>query len=287
MYPLIKALFEKQGCPSWTEFEIRKLNWEHVQGAKVIPDVAATKNRSTLIAVEAKQDTLPASFKEAVGQTRRFSAFADMSYIAFWAPIPEIIQTELRLICKGTGLLEVYAVTGVVKELISAREQRPKIAENKRQWLAALKEVKKRQRESAANQLRVEKLREIKALLHGRRAYPGYRPLIKDIRLDESTRKVEVITWDPPEFATSLLSPEYVDDGYFRACCVEMDSQICPIFDIFGSETAIEFSSEVFQMRDCGHTGSHESCPQCSSLIEPIEATEDDDEQQTMPTEGE
>lgn len=101
------------------------------------------------------------------------------------------------------------------------------------------------------------------------RGYPDYRPLIRDIKLDGATSTVSVVIRDPVKFATSSISPQYVDPEEFRACCAEIDSQLrtAGVFDVFGPETSVQLVSEVFSLReDCGHIGSDDICPFCSSL---------------------
>jgi hypothetical protein len=280
--PFIHAFLEERGWPSWTESEIRRIKWETVRGAKVIPDVVAIRRGSTIIAVEAEPNASSDSINHGVGQTGRFSAFAGILYIAFPAPVPAATKDELLLICPGTGMLEVDAATGTVRERIRPRRQRPKDAKKWKEWKFALKDVKKREQESADRQFLTEKRRSIKTLLSEARWLPGYRALIEDISLDKGNGEVLVKIRDPSQFATSTVSPEHVDSEEFAACCTEIDTQLraAGVFDTFGPDTKVKLISDVFTNReDCNHIGSVDFCPLCGSRPnqEDEERTDDED----------
>jgi hypothetical protein len=272
LYPVIHAFFEKRRYPSWTEPQIRKIRWERVRGAKVIPDIVAIAKGSTIVAVEAEPNASPDSISHGIGQLTRFSAFAGALYLALPAPVPKATRDELRLVCRGIGLIEVDISKHIVRECIAPRTKKPKSSENARGWWSALREVKWREKELAeAQSLRTRKTDMWRRLREG--AQYGH-SIFGKVSIDQDWHIVRVQINDPPEltsFQPIPVSVEYESEEKlqkFIECCREVREGLgrAGVFDFFGANTEVELLSEIFCIRsDCGHVGSLEFCPECRS----------------------
>jgi hypothetical protein len=267
LYPLIHSFFRERRCPYWTEREIRG-----IRGARVIPDSIAL-NRGVLVAVEAEPDASSDSLNHGVGQTRRFSAFAGILYLALPVPIPKTARDELRLISPGTGLLEVNVSENCVRERIRPVKRDPRSLEIAHRWWFELRAVKIKQKRREQAQLLRARRRNLWLRLHHVPPFNPDRPSLigNNIETDEDNRLVIVEIQDPPELTYSEpVSIEYDREHVreFVECCYEIKWRLeyANAFNFFGENTKVELQSEVFCVReDCGHVGSEEFCPYCGS----------------------
>lgn len=267
LYPLIHSYFRNQGCACWIESEVRK-----VRNARVVPDEIALKN-GVFVAVEAEPDVSSDSLNHGLGQTRRFSAFAGILYLALPAPVPKAVRDELKLISPGTGLLEVNVSKRRVRERIEPAKRCPGSLESARRLFLALRGVmiKRKHREEA--RLRRVRRRNLWLGLHHVPPFNPDRPSLigNHVETDENNRRVKVEIQDPPEFTLSEpVSIEYDIEHVrdFAECCHEIKCRLDygDAFNFFGENTKVELQSEVFCVReDCGHVGSSEFCPLCGS----------------------
>jgi hypothetical protein len=249
----------------------------------VIPDSIAIK-WGALVAVEAEPNVSSESLNHGIGQTRRFSAFAGILYLALPVPVPKVTRDELKLISPGTGLLEVNVRKRSVKERIEPTKREPRSLESARRWWYALRAVRiKQKRKEQARLLRIRRRNLWMGLHHTPPFNPDRPSLIGNrIETDEENSLVSVEIQDPPEFASSgPVSIEY--DGEFVTdfvrCCGEIRWRLesAGTFDFFGENTKVKLLSEVFCVRDdCGHVGSNEFCPLCGSR--PVDEIFEDEE---------
>jgi hypothetical protein len=267
LYAPIHAFFKGRGWPYWTEREIRG-----IRDVKVIPDAMAL-NEGIMVAVEAEPDVSSESLNHGVGQTRRFSAFAGILYLALPVPVSKATTDELRLISPGTGLLEVNVAKRRVRERIKPAKRQPASLEKARRLFLALRGVTMKRKHREEARLRGVRRRNLWLRLHHIPPFNPDRPSLigNHIDTDENNRLVRVEIQDPPEFTLSEpVSIEYDREHVreFVACCYEIKWRLeyADAFNFFGANTKVELFSEVFCVReDCGHVGSSEFCPLCGS----------------------